>query len=131
MLPASRRAPTPRAGPASAVQSRTRADDGRPPWRTMRGARWIMGPGIDGDRDVAQVVEHDPVCGAPIPDEDAAPSVEHGGRRLWFCSEACRNGFLQDPQRFALGEDLAEDIAAERSDGEAGTLRDQEPYLSS
>jgi P-type Cu+ transporter len=90
-----------------------------------------MGPGTDVDRDMAQVVEHDPVCGARITDEDAAPSVEYGGRKWWFCGDSCRSGFLADPERFALDEDLAEDVAAQRSDGEAGTLRDDEPYLSS
>ncbi|HYE04642.1 MAG TPA: YHS domain-containing protein, partial [Planctomycetota bacterium] len=78
----------------------------------------------DTARDVAQVVEHDPVCGAAITDEAAAPSIEYEGRKHWFCSDECRELFAEEPDRFALDEDLSDEVVAQRSDGEAGVLAD-------
>jgi adenylate cyclase len=40
----------------------------------------------------------DPVCGMRIDPDDAVASAEHDGQRYWFCSEACRDAFVVDPE---------------------------------
>lgn len=45
-------------------------------------------------------MEKDPVCGMEVVPERAAARVDHGGRTWWFCSEACRQTFEQDPDRY-------------------------------
>jgi len=42
----------------------------------------------------------DPVCGMTV-DPATRPSLEHGGRRWFFCCEGCRDRFQADPGRFA------------------------------
>lgn len=42
----------------------------------------------------------DPVCGMRIDPDDAAAEVEHGGTTYSFCSEACRNLFVANPDQF-------------------------------
>ncbi|HEY7282352.1 MAG TPA: YHS domain-containing protein [Actinomycetota bacterium] len=42
----------------------------------------------------------DPVCGMRIDPEDAVAEVEHGGTTYFFCSEACRDVFVADPDQF-------------------------------
>ncbi len=92
----------------------------------------------DIDRDTSQVVERDPVCGAPILDEASAPSLEYGGERHWFCGDDCREIFAAEPERFAvdqdleeviLDQDLTDEVIAQSSDGEAGVLRDEPRYI--
>jgi Cu+-exporting ATPase len=55
----------------------------------------------------------DPVCGAKGPADSSRPSLEHDGRMYYFCSEACRDLFIQDPSRY-LSESTA---AGARHDG--------------
>ncbi len=43
----------------------------------------------------------DPVCGMQIEQEKAAATLEYRGVRYWFCSEACRKRFEQDPAKYA------------------------------
>jgi xanthine dehydrogenase accessory factor len=45
----------------------------------------------------------DPVCGMTVAPHDRAPRLEHEGRRLWFCGDACRRAFEADPARYAAG----------------------------
>lgn len=40
---------------------------------------------------------HDPVCGMTIRRSDAHAHRDHGGRRVFFCSDACRKRFEADP----------------------------------
>lgn len=42
----------------------------------------------------------DPVCGMRVDPDDAAAAVEHGGTTYHFCSEPCRDAFLEDPDRY-------------------------------
>lgn len=49
-------------------------------------------PGGDG---------RDPVCGMAVAPD--APAVEHAGRLYRFCSPACRDLFLAQPQHYVLG----------------------------
>jgi YHS domain-containing protein len=58
-------------------------------WRLAIEGRWCM----------AIVV--DPVCGMRIDPDDAVATVEYEGRTFYFCSEACRDGFLADPAAYA------------------------------
>jgi putative ABC transport system ATP-binding protein len=49
-------------------------------------------------REVASM-SVDPVCGMSV--ERTGPALEHAGRKLWFCSDGCRQEFLSDPGRFS------------------------------
>jgi len=42
----------------------------------------------------------DPVCGMRIDPDDAAATAVHGGTTYYFCSEACRELFVEDPAAF-------------------------------
>ncbi len=45
----------------------------------------------------------DPVCGMQVDQARAAAGgrmVEHGGRKYHFCADACRDSFVQDPDRY-------------------------------
>ncbi len=61
-------------------------DDGRTTFRLR-----ILQPGIVTD----------PVCSAEFALEDAAATGKHKGQTLHFCSEACRNRFLEDPDSYS------------------------------
>ena len=39
----------------------------------------------------------DPVCGMEIRPEDAAAAEEHERRTFYFCSRACHDAFVNDP----------------------------------
>ena len=42
----------------------------------------------------------DPVCGMEV-DENAAPATaEYDGETYYFCSEKCREEFMQNPDQF-------------------------------
>lgn len=41
----------------------------------------------------------DPVCGADV-DPRSAPRVVHSGGARYFCSERCRNAFLDHPELY-------------------------------
>lgn len=41
----------------------------------------------------------DPVCGMTV-DSATAPSVEHGGQRYYFCTDAHRAQFSADPRKY-------------------------------
>ncbi|MBI4583539.1 MAG: YHS domain-containing protein [Planctomycetes bacterium] len=44
----------------------------------------------------------DPVCGITINRLDAAATADHQGETYYFCVPACRDRFLENPQRFIL-----------------------------
>jgi Cu+-exporting ATPase len=39
----------------------------------------------------------DPVCGMRIDSEEAAGTLEYGGKTYYFCSQACHDAFEADP----------------------------------
>ena len=43
----------------------------------------------------------DPVCGETIDPGRALARTEHAARLYYFCSEACKEAFSRDPQRYA------------------------------
>jgi uncharacterized membrane protein YraQ (UPF0718 family)/YHS domain-containing protein len=43
----------------------------------------------------------DPVCGMQVETAHAPASVLHDGRRMYFCSDRCRDRFPADPARFS------------------------------
>ena len=45
----------------------------------------------------------DPVCGMAISPADAAASVVHRGQTWFFCTTACRDRFIRDPEAFLRG----------------------------
>ena len=45
----------------------------------------------------------DPVCGMTISPEEAAGTAVHQGKTVYFCSEQCRQRFLEDPDRYLGG----------------------------
>jgi YHS domain-containing protein len=42
----------------------------------------------------------DPVCGMRIEPDDAVAHLDFEGSTYYFCSEACRDAFVEDPHRF-------------------------------
>lgn len=43
----------------------------------------------------------DPVCGMAIEESKAAATATHEGTTYYFCSQSCKEKFLQDPGRYA------------------------------
>ncbi len=42
----------------------------------------------------------DPVCRMEFRPEKAVTKLDHGGRTLYFCTEACRKQFEEEPERY-------------------------------
>jgi adenylate cyclase len=63
----------------------------------------------------------DPVCGMRIDPDDAVATAEHEGQRYWFCSEACRNAFIDGPEITA--DRLTEDELSRRSASSVERIR--------
>lgn len=61
----------------------------------------IREPGSPYQRDLMVT---DPVCRMSFRRADAAASVDHDGRRYYFCMHACRESFGDNPDRY-LGAD--------------------------
>ena len=59
----------------------------------------------DTDERVAKgeqmAMEVDPVCGMRIDSEEAAGTIEYGGKTFYFCSQACFDAFQADPVSYA------------------------------
>jgi Cu+-exporting ATPase len=47
------------------------------------------------------MTERDPVCGMNVDPIRAAGSIEHGGRKYFFCGQSCVRKFQADPSRFS------------------------------
>ena len=45
-------------------------------------------------------MEVDPVCGMRIDSEEAAGTIEHGGKTYYFCSQTCYDAFKADPASY-------------------------------
>ncbi len=43
----------------------------------------------------------DPVCHMDIDEKNAEYSSQHKGQKYYFCSDACKESFDKDPQRYA------------------------------
>lgn len=44
------------------------------------------------------------VCGGSLTDPSKYPAAQYRGKTVYFCTEACRQAFLGDPDRFMAGE---------------------------
>lgn len=53
----------------------------------------------DGEFRSVSEMATDPVCGMAV-EREGAPHLRHDGRTWFFCSEACREEFAADPERF-------------------------------
>ncbi len=42
----------------------------------------------------------DPVCGMTISRKTAAASYEYDGKTYYFCSTACKESFVREPQKY-------------------------------
>ncbi|MFO7675457.1 MAG: YHS domain-containing protein [bacterium] len=42
----------------------------------------------------------DPVCGMTVTEENAACSYEFNGKKYYFCADACRDTFAENPDRY-------------------------------
>ena len=51
--------------------------------------------GAGGPANVDDVMVQDPVCGIHFPRREGV-ALEHGGKTLLFCSEACRDRFIEE-----------------------------------
>jgi YHS domain-containing protein len=47
------------------------------------------------------IMTKDPVCGMAIEESKAAATATHEGTTYYFCSQSCKEKFLQDPGRYA------------------------------
>jgi putative ABC transport system ATP-binding protein len=54
----------------------------------------------DGEFRSVSEMGTDPVCGMAV-EREGVPHLRHSGRTWFFCSEACREEFAADPDRFA------------------------------
>ncbi len=54
----------------------------------------------------------DPVCGMQVSEENAAASEEYMGKTYHFCSQYCRDEFVQDPDAYVGGMSEDEDVEA-------------------
>lgn len=55
-----------------------------------------------GNRDETELaVATDPVCNMELKRADAAAAIDYHGTVYYFCSTACRDAFLADPERYA------------------------------
>jgi protein SCO1/2 len=52
-------------------------------------------------RDGAAVAVQDPVCRMKIKQNGAAARADYQGKTFYFCSDLCRDQFIQDPARYA------------------------------
>jgi YHS domain-containing protein len=43
----------------------------------------------------------DPVCGKEMPKEDALATSSHRGQTRYFCSDACKASFLEEPEAYS------------------------------
>lgn len=57
---------------------------------------------MEGEMAADMVV--DPVCEMKIKKEDAVATVEHGGNTYYFCMEADRAAFVENPQKYVSVE---------------------------
>jgi P-type Cu+ transporter len=48
-------------------------------------------------------MERDPVCGMTVEPVRAKASVEHGGKKYYFCGEGCAKKFLAQPEQYLNG----------------------------
>lgn len=46
----------------------------------------------------------DPICGMEVDEEKAAATYEYEGKTYYFCAVACKDKFVQDPERFIKEE---------------------------
>jgi P-type Cu+ transporter len=58
----------------------------------------------DAGQEATGATERDPVCGMQVDPAKAAGSLEHAGRKYYFCSAGCLARFRDDPDRFVTGE---------------------------
>lgn len=42
----------------------------------------------------------DPVCGMDVDEKQAAATATHEGHTYYFCSQACKQKFDQQPQKY-------------------------------
>jgi len=54
----------------------------------------------DYDKAREPIYSVDPVCGTKVRQDLAPASSEYDGERIYFCSDACKNAFDDDPLRY-------------------------------
>ena len=57
------------------------------------------------ERDAAPDRVRDPVCGMVFRPEKAVAELELEGRTIYFCTQACRRQFEEDPGRYLARND--------------------------
>jgi YHS domain-containing protein len=59
---------------------------------------------LDKDQEtLPSVPEFKTACGGNIEDTSKYPSADYHGERIYFCTHACLNVFLLDPDPFIAG----------------------------
>jgi len=46
------------------------------------------------------VLERDPVCGKQVDSLDPPRELQYEDRRIAFCSDQCKQKFLEDPEQY-------------------------------
>jgi len=57
---------------------------------------------VFGDSTRANPTATDPVCGMEIERVNAAAAAERNGTVYYFCSAACKQRFLEEPERYLI-----------------------------
>jgi len=58
---------------------------------------------MKGETDMAR----DPVCGMEVQPEQSAGQSEHDGKTYYFCCQACKQRFDQDPRQYIDSQSTA------------------------
>ncbi len=58
------------------------------------------GATVPGSAEAPQGRAADPVCGMMVAAFAEHPHADHGGKRYYFCSDACRDEILKNPNRY-------------------------------
>src|SRR5437899_1598548 len=56
----------------------------------------------------------DPVCGMQVVPESAAGSLEHQGKKYYFCSKRCVQKFSSDPEKYLSAKPNLANMAQSR-----------------
>jgi uncharacterized protein len=59
----------------------------------------------------------DPVCGMQVERASATTTIEHHGKKLYFCSTGCRDEFVRDPDRYLKQGAQSEAVAPTGHEG--------------
>jgi Cu+-exporting ATPase len=60
---------------------------------------------VKGGRKMEENEAKDPVCGMIVKKDKATATSEHMGKTFYFCAQACKKEFDQEPMRYMRKEE--------------------------